>query len=54
MITVRNETFYGLSTDTKPTVEFEELSIRNGQLFIEMDTGDGYMYDQENETWIQQ
>lgn len=40
----------GLSTDTKPT-EMEGYEIVNGCIFIEIDTGDMYMYDAENEEW---
>lgn len=36
----------GLSTDTKPTE-----NISNSSIFIEIDTGDLYMYDAENEEW---
>ena len=39
--------FRGLSSDTKPTDD----SIQNGSVFVEMDTGDVYMYDEENKTW---
>ena len=40
----------GLSTDTKPT-EVYNLKINNGSVFIEIDTGNIYMYDLENEEW---
>lgn len=39
------ETFYGLSTDTKPT------SCGNGSVFIEVDTGNGYFFDAANKLW---
>lgn len=39
------QTFYGLSTDTKPT------SCGNGSIFIEIDTGSGFFFDAENSTW---
>lgn len=39
--------FYGLSTDTKKTER-----IANGSIFIEMDTGDTYFFDEENTRWI--
>lgn len=42
----RPKTFYGLSTDTKPTE-----NIVNGSAFIEMDTSTLYFYDQAGETW---
>lgn len=39
--------FVGLSTDTKPT----ESTVPNGATFIEMDTGNVYMFDKQNNTW---
>lgn len=36
---------YGLSTDTKPTDE------QNGTLFLEMDTGKVFVYDEANTQW---
>ena len=54
MVSVRPSNFineyYGLSTDTKPTFE----KIPNGSTFYEMDTGDIYMWDSENQTWRKQ
>ena len=51
-------TFFGLSTDTKPTyierVVGIQYSIPNGAAFYEMDTGDIYLYDAENTTWRKQ
>lgn len=49
------EVFYlcelrGLSTDEKPTV-IDNGSIENGSQFIEIDTGDIYLYDLDNESW---
>ena len=38
-------TLYGLSTDTKPTC------YGNGSCFIEVDTGNGFFFDAENEIW---
>lgn len=45
--------FYGLSTDTpKPTGKLANgLDIPNGAAFLEIDTGDLYLYDAENEEW---
>lgn len=43
--------FYGLSSDTKPIGEFEGTAIVNGSVFIEIDTGDGFMYDEVNQQW---
>lgn len=43
---LRNVTsFVGLFTDTKPT------GVSNGSTFLEMDTGDVYIFDAENEEW---
>lgn len=38
----------GLSTDTKPT------DVPNGSEFREMDTGKKFLFDAENQTWIDQ
>ena len=43
---------YGLSTDTKPTGKLANgLDIPNAAAFLEIDTGDLYLYDAENEEW---
>ena len=39
------ETYYGLSTDTKPS------NVANGSVFIEMDTSTLYFFDAENGEW---
>ena len=39
--------FSGLHDDTKPT-----YGVANGSLFLEMDTGDVYAYDEAGETWL--
>ena len=44
------KSFYGLSTDTKP-VDSAQLQIAQGSTFYEVDTGDIYMYDKENNSW---
>ena len=49
------EVFYllelrGLSTDEKP-VEIENGTIENGSVFIEIDTGDVYIFDAVNKEW---
>lgn len=49
------EVFYllelrGLSTDEKP-VEIINGTIENGSVFIEIDTGDVYIFDAENKEW---
>lgn len=51
MVTANNliTEYDGLSTDTKPTDD-----VRNGSVFVEMDTGLVYLYDKENSTWIVQ
>lgn len=48
MVTVSNLTdeYNGLSTDTKPTD-----GVRNGSVFIEIDSGKIYFYDEENSEW---
>ena len=40
----------GLSTDTKPT-ELDEETITNGSVFIEIDTGSVFVFDQANQEW---
>ena len=54
MVTGRyNEDFVlkycGLSTDTKPTDE-----VVNGSTFFEIDTSKKYMFDEQNQNWIEQ
>lgn len=49
MITVTDERTYefrGLSTDIKPIER-----VGNGSIFIEMDTGKVYMFDEQNTEW---
>lgn len=46
--------FKGLSTDTKPTVSFEGMPIKNGSSFFEMDTQEVYFYDGGNDAWLAQ
>lgn len=41
-----NETYYGLSTDSKPT------DVGNGSCFVEMNTGKVYFYNAAAGTWI--
>jgi hypothetical protein len=36
----------GLSTDSKPTE-----GLATGSVFLEVDTGDAYLYDEEGATW---
>ena len=40
--------FSGLRTDSKPTDAYQ------GSVFIELDTGDIYMFDATSGTWIKQ
>lgn len=50
----------GLSTDEKPTTTLDPEKvengnngvIENGSQFIEIDTHDVYLYDEDNTTWI--
>ena len=42
--------YTGLSTDEKPVTN-DIRKIPNGSTFLEMDTGDIYVYDLENATW---
>ena len=39
---------YGLSTDTKPTAE-----VPNGSVFIEIDTGAFFFFDEISQTWAE-
>ena len=42
--------FRGLSSDDKPTV-FKDSKVDNGSVFIEINTGDVYMYDLDSKSW---
>ena len=46
--TMHSQQLRGLSTDTKPTTD-----VPNGSSFLEMDTGNVYMWDDENKQWRQ-
>ena len=49
MITTINEKTYefrGLSTDEKPIER-----VGNGSVFIEIDTGKVFIFDEQNKTW---
>lgn len=46
--------FKGLSTDTKPTVNYGSLKIINGSTFFEMDTQEVYFYDGATDSWLEQ
>ena len=41
------ETYFGLSTDTKPTGD----TVANGSCFLEMDTSKIYFYDADGAEW---
>ena len=43
--------YVGKSTDEKPGDD-DQVTQRTGNLFIEIDTGDTYFYDEESEGWI--
>ena len=43
-----NKTYYGLSTDSKPTT-----GVGNGSCFIEMNTGKVYWFNGEASAWIE-
>lgn len=50
MVTGRNERtieYFGLSTDIKPVENY----IGNGSIFIEVDTNNIFMFDEENKIW---
>lgn len=40
--------YRGLSSDTKPTE-----NVPNGSTFLEMNTGNVYIFDKENSSWRQ-
>lgn len=41
----------GLSTDSKPSTTIDGMSIPNGSVFTEVDTGKTFMFDKDNATW---
>ena len=41
------ETYYGLSTDSKPT------SCGNGSVFVEMNTGKIYLFNAASSAWVE-
>lgn len=41
----------GLSTDEKPTILSTGGLIENGSVFIEIDTGDVYLFDYTGQEW---
>lgn len=46
--------FKGLSSDTKPTGTYgdNDEKIKNGSIFMEMNTKTVKYYDEANETWV--
>lgn len=42
----------GLSTDTKPVGEYQNLAIANGSSFMELDTKSLKFYDEEGGEWL--
>ena len=54
--TIRNKTsfilteFRGLSSDEKPQ-EYKDSQVDNGSVFIEIDTGDVYLYNLSSKEW---
>ena len=47
-LTSATMTYFGLSTDSKPTE-----GVGNGSAYIEMDTSTIYFFDAENSTWLE-
>lgn len=41
--------YRGLSTDEKPGI----AQCRNGSVFLEMDTGRVFVFDEQNEAWVE-
>ena len=46
--------FYSLQKDEKPVGKHNGIKITNGSIFIEIDTKKIYMFDEENQVWIEQ
>lgn len=44
--------FKGLTTDTKPTQEWEGTKILNGSTFFEMNTQNIKFYDADSQSWV--
>lgn len=47
-VALLNQTYYGLSTDIKPTT-----GVGNGSCFIEMDTGKVYFFNAAGNAWVE-
>lgn len=52
--TTNELSFKGLSTDTKPSVKYDDLKIINGSTFFEMDTQQVFFYDGDTDDWLEQ
>ena len=50
MVSYAGNTYYGLSTDNKSSIT---MGVANGTLFLEMDTGNVFIFDAENSVWRQ-
>ena len=46
--------FFCLSTDTKPIGTYGTTAIPNASALLEMDTGKTFLYDAQNEIWLEQ
>jgi hypothetical protein len=46
---VKYVTIFGASSETKPTT-----GIITGSVFVEVDTGKAYLYNESSSTWIEQ
>ena len=47
-----NWEYFGLSTDTKPTIANGAKEIPpDMSIFVEMDTGEGYYYHKDTDSW---
>ena len=46
--------FVGLSTDAKPAGPVHGKALANGSAFLEMDTGDLFLYDGTGQRWLKQ
>jgi hypothetical protein len=44
-----DQTYFGLSTDSKPTER-----VGNGSIFVEIDTGKVFFFNQTGVTWVEQ
>lgn len=42
---------YGKSSDVKPTDFIDDVQVINGSVFIEIDTGKGFLFDEQNKKW---